>query len=318
MVEGYVLCGGQWQKRPVQVIPLREDLFGRTEGLLPTDILSDARVLVVGVGSVGSVVPEGLSTCGIMAFTLMDDDRVTPGNIGRGNFYVQDIGEYKTAVVAERVRGKNPFATVETYERRVSWTTQDFLRDLVHRNDIVIGAVDNREARVILNKVCVQAKKPVVFMGAFHRAYGVQILFVREPGVSPCYQCFLMSLPRSEKAVGLGDAELPAYADHPVTRFDPGLGQDIAAMNIMVEKLSMQRLLEGRPTSLRSLDDDLVAPLWIYLNRREGPYEKLSPLGFNVGNGMSILAWYGIDLKRNPACPVCGDYEGEMSERLGL
>jgi hypothetical protein len=127
-----------------------------------------------------------------------------------------------------------------------------------------------------------------------------------------------MSLPRGEKADGLARGNYGPYADFPVAEFTAGVSLDLSPMNTMVTKLTIQKLLEGKPASLRSLEEDLVAPLWIYLNRREGPYERLSPLGFNVGNGMSILAWYGIALKRNPACPVCGDYEGEMSKGLGL
>jgi hypothetical protein len=79
----------------------------------------------------------------------------------------------------------------------------------------------------------------------------------------------------------------------------------------MVVKLAIQELLRGTETTLRPLDDDLVAPLYLWLNRREPgtQFEKLEPLGFSLG-GLRILRWYGIDLKRDPGCPVCGDFEG--------
>lgn len=317
-VEGYVLCDGRWQERPVQVVPLQEDLFSRTRGILDSPLLSEHRVLVAGLGSVGSFVGEGLAQSGVTRFVLLDDDRVTAGNLARQNFYVNDVGRFKTRAVAERILGKNPYATVETHEVRVGWETQRLLRGLVRQADIVIGAVDNREARTILNVVCVEQKKPVLFMGASHRGYKVQVLFVRRPGIDPCYQCFLMSLPPSEKTSGLGTATPVAYADHPVPQIEPALSVDLAPMNTMVTKLCVQRLLEGKTTSLRSLDDDLVAPLYLYVNRREGPFEKLAPLGFNVGDSPHILSWWGIDLKRNPACPVCGDYVGEMAKRCGI
>ncbi|MFC1762910.1 ThiF family adenylyltransferase [Planctomycetota bacterium] len=313
-IKGYVLHKGHWQERSVQIIPLQEDLFSRARGILDTPLLSDKRVFIAGLGSVGSFVAETLATCGIMNFTLLDNDRVSVGNLARQNFYVQDVGRFKTKVTDERILGKNPYATVETHEVRATWDNENSLRNLIRQNDIAIVAFDNREGRVILNKLCVEERKPAIFMGAFHRAYGAQILFTREPGISPCYQCFLMTLPRSEKVHGLGNASPAPYANTPVKQFEPGLALDIAAMNTMVGKLCVQQLLERKPTSLRSLDEDLIAPLWIYLNRREGPYAKLPPLGYNVGDGMSILAWYGMELKRNPACPVCGDYEGQMAK----
>jgi len=87
----------------------------------------------------------------------------------------------------------------------------------------------------------------------------------------------------------------------------------------MCLKLCINELLKGKPTTMRSLDEDLIAPWYIYLNRREGPYEELKPLGFNVGDGMHILAWYGIDLKPNPGCPVCGgNHINEMSRNYGV
>ena len=82
----------------------------------------------------------------------------------------------------------------------------------------------------------------------------------------------------------------------------------------MVVKLAIQELLKGTQTSLRSLDEDLVAPWYIWLNRREKgtQYEKLDPLEFNVA-GMRILRWYGIDFKRNEACPTCGNFEQQLT-----
>jgi molybdopterin/thiamine biosynthesis adenylyltransferase len=318
IVKGYVLCDGDWQERPVQVVPLREDLWSRTRGILDTPVLSEARVLVCGLGSVGSFVAEELAKAGVTRFMLLDDDRVTVGNLARQNFYVPDAGRLKTRVVAERILGKNPYATIETHEVRIRWETREFLRGLVRQADIVVVSVDNREGRTISNVVCVEEKKPAIFMGASHRGYKVQVLFVRRPGIDPCYQCFLMSLPPGEKTSGLGSATPVVYADRPVPQIEPALSVDLTPMNTMVTKLCVQRLLEGKTTSLRSLDDDLIAPLYLYVNRREGPFERLAPLGFNVGDGPHILSWWGVDLKRNPACPVCGDYVGEMAKRYGI
>ena len=87
----------------------------------------------------------------------------------------------------------------------------------------------------------------------------------------------------------------------------------------MVVKLALQELLKGTKTTLRSLDDDLVAPWFLWLNRREKgtQYENLEPLGFNIG-GMHILRWYGIDFKRDPNCPVCGNFEEYLIKQAGI
>ena len=105
-------------------------------------------------------------------------------------------------------------------------------------------------------------------------------------------------------------AEHLSYTDRPVP-IEPGLSTDIAPVSLMVVKLVIQELLKGTETTLASLNDDLVAPLFFWLNRRESgtQYEKLKPLEFNI-SGMHILRWYGIAMERHPECPVCGEVWG--------
>ena len=87
----------------------------------------------------------------------------------------------------------------------------------------------------------------------------------------------------------------------------------------MVTKLAIQHLLHGQPTTLSSLDEDLIAPWYLWLNRREKEtdYEQLDALGFNV-DGMHILRWYGIKMERNPDCPICGNFLDSLIQLEGF
>ena len=84
-------------------------------------------------------------------------------------------------------------------------------------------------------------------------------------------------------------------------------------------KLGLQHLLAGKQTTLGSLAEDLVAPWYIWLNRREAEtqYEQLEPLAFNI-DGMHVLRWYGIDLPRDPECPCCGEFLTAAAGREGV
>jgi molybdopterin/thiamine biosynthesis adenylyltransferase len=169
------------------------------------------------------------------------------------------------------------------------------------------------EARVIVNEICVKERKPLIEAGAYRRAYGGQVHVV-QPGMSPCYQCFLMAFPgmaQDQEIASQDQADRMAYSDRLLTA-EPGLANDIAPINHMVVKLALQRLLVGKPTAMRCLDEDLVAPFYIWLNRREPgtDYERLGPLQFNV-DGLRILRWYGVRFDRNAACPCCGDFIGK-------
>lgn len=309
---GFVLVEGKLVERLVQVVPLREELFSRTKGLFETDVLADKTVFIGGVGSGAAPIAMELVKLGILNHIWMDDDRVEVGNVGRHVLGLSDVGRLKTKAMRERALDKNPFAEVVTSEERIGWQTKDLVREFVRKSDLVVCGVDDHEARVVLNRVCVAEKKPLIVAAAFRRAYGGQVLFVL-PGQTPCYQCFLQMLPekaRDQEVSSQATADRLAYSDRPV-EIEPGLSSDIAPISQMVVKLAIQHLLKGAPTTLRTLDEDLVAPWYLWLNRREREteYEHLEPLEFNV-DGMHVLRWYGIDLPRDPTCACCGDFLG--------
>jgi hypothetical protein len=87
----------------------------------------------------------------------------------------------------------------------------------------------------------------------------------------------------------------------------------------MMVKIAIVLLLEGEETTLAPLREDLVAPLYLWLNRREPgtDYAKLPPLEHRVDD-MTILRWYGVLLPRDPDCAACGAFEDSLLERYGL
>ena len=305
---GYVKRDGIWHETPVMIVPLRADLFSRVRGLLDTDILADKSVFIPGVGSVGSTVACELAKTGIMDFALMDPDRVEVANVVRHVVGLSDVGRLKVLAMADVIRQKNPSAHVETCNRKVTWDTQDLVRQYVCRSDLVLCMIDDDDGRAIVNMIAVEEGKPIIFAGAFQRAYGGQVLYVRPAEGTPCFECFRLAAPTQVHDREVSNAEQAqrlAYSDRPVAA-EPGLSNDIAPISQMVVKLAIQQLIMGRDTTLRSLDEDLVATWLIWLNRREGQYQNLEPLEYNV-NDMHIMRWYGIGLPRNPTCPVCGD-----------
>ena len=316
-VLGYVWRDSTWREVPVLMTPIRQELFSRTRGLFENELLTDTSVFVAGVGSVGSVVALDLAKQGIINLALMDHDRMEVANLIRHVAGLSDIGRYKVFAVADAIHEKNPHAKVLTCKRKIDWDTYDLAREYIRESDLTICAADGREGRLILNKLCVEENKPIIFVGAFRRAYGGQILSVI-PHQTPCYQCFLQALPENILGQEAADGEAPAYSDRPIEA-EPGLSNDISPLSQMVVKLALQRLIAGKPTALHSLDEDLVASWYIWLNRREAEtgYSELEPLGFHV-DGMHILRWYGVNLSRDPACQCCGDLIRHAAEREGF
>lgn len=68
----------------------------------------DARIHIVGCGSVGSTVAENLARCGVTNMTLWDFDKVEPHNISNQMFRIKDVGKLKVDAVKEILTDINP------------------------------------------------------------------------------------------------------------------------------------------------------------------------------------------------------------------
>jgi molybdopterin/thiamine biosynthesis adenylyltransferase len=308
-ISGYVKNNDNWNPATVQVIPLQEDLFSRTRGLFETDVVAHLRTLIGGLGSGGAPISLEFAKLGLSQI-LIDHDRIEVANVVRHVAGLSDVGRYKTKVIAEKIRDKNPYADVETHEIKICKEAEELLRSLVRKVDLGICAVDDPDARLIWNRIFVEENKPYIMAATFRRAYGGQVLFV-QPGKTPCYQCFRMGLPEAghdREISSAAQAQRYAYSDRPVA-IEPGLSNDIAPISQMVVKLAIQFLLAGKSSTLRPLDEDLTAPWYLWLNRREADtqYEGLPPLTGGM-DGMTILRWYGIQREPEPGCPCCGDF----------
>ncbi|MBT3193968.1 MAG: ThiF family adenylyltransferase, partial [Verrucomicrobia bacterium] len=301
----------------MRVVPVRSELFSRARGLLETGVLAGKIVLLKGLGSVGSTVARLLAQSGVCQFILMDDDRLDVANVIRHEAGLSHIGRFKTRFMAALIHEKNPYAEVETVEEKASERNIEYVRALVARASLCVDTADERKGKSLFNRACLEEGKPLIISGAFQRAHGGQVLRVR-PGKSACYGCFTKMLKGGDTAFPDGAAEAIAYSDRPVP-IEPGLSIDIDPISHMTAKLVLQELLRDVPTTLRSLDEDLEANWYLYLNRREEgtQYENLDPLGFGI-DGMRILRWYGVDFKRDPECPICGDFADALARQTGV
>ncbi|MEX2389214.1 MAG: ThiF family adenylyltransferase [Phycisphaeraceae bacterium] len=317
----FIWLDGRWASSTLDVVSLEDSLAERRSSLLETQQLQDARVLIIGTGSMFSPVIIALAQSGVGRFVVMDHDRIEAGNVVRHIAGAKDVGRLKVDVMRDAIRDTNPLAEVDTWARRASPDSEPLLRELIGSCDLTLVGVDDDAARSLINRIGVESGKPMIFGGAFRRAYGGQVLRVRPGEGGPCFQCFLQQLPehaRDREIASATSGAAHAYSDRPVV-IEPGLSIDIAPMSHMIAKLALQELMAGKSPSFERLAEDLSMPLMLWLNRREPktPYEQLEPLGCNV-DGLRVLRWLGLDLPRHPGCPVCGDFLGEMTKAHGL
>lgn len=131
--------------------------FSRTEliiGKNNIEKINKSKVVLFGLGGVGSYVLEGLARAGIGHFILVDDDTVSVTNINRQIIATtKTIGKNKVDVAKERVLDINPDAIVETKQMFFTPDTEDFFDSTI---DYIIDAVDTVTAKL---EIIERAKK---------------------------------------------------------------------------------------------------------------------------------------------------------------
>lgn len=146
--------------------------------------LARGRVLIVGVGGLGSPSAMYLAAAGVGTMGLVDFDAVDESNLHRQIIYgTPDIGRPKLAAAAERLRAINPHVSLELHEEPFGVANA---RRLVDAYDVVVDGTDNFPTRYLVNDACVMTRTPNVY-GSIFRFEGQAAVFAVEGG--PCYRC---------------------------------------------------------------------------------------------------------------------------------
>ena len=144
------------------------EFFSRSEALLGAEAmkrLAEARVLVVGVGGVGSWCAEALVRTGLGHITLIDDDVVAESNVNRQcPATAVTVGRPKVEAMAERLRAINPDCEVEARNSRFSSAASI---SSLSSFDLIIDAIDSVDCKAELILGATEAGVPIVSsMGA--------------------------------------------------------------------------------------------------------------------------------------------------------
>lgn len=147
--------------------------------------LFSSRVLIIGMGGLGSPVAMYLAAAGVGQLVLVDHDKVDLSNLQRQILHGQDdIGRTKISSAAETLMQLNPQLQITALDHKLSDAE---LGEIARNVNVVVDATDNFEIRFAINRVCVETGTPLV-SGAAIRMEGQVSVFMNRPG-SPCYRC---------------------------------------------------------------------------------------------------------------------------------
>jgi len=221
--------------------------------------LSDAHVLIIGMGGLGSPAAIYLTAAGIGTLTLVDFDKVELSNLQRQIVHHNDdIGKAKVDSAKLNLLRINPDVQITTIDIRPD---HQALEKLVQQADVVLDASDNYDTRFAINRTCVAHRVPLV-SGAAIRFEGQISVFDKRRHDSPCYNCLY-----------------PVSGDEEETCSENGILAPVVGIIGSIQALEAIKIICG-------IGETLVGRLLIL--------DALS------------MSWRSMQLKRDPACPVCG------------
>ncbi len=152
--------------------------------------MKQSRVLVVGVGGLGSVISSLLTRAGIGKIGLVDHDVVHLSDLGRQILYkTPDIGRQKVSVAQARLREINPEVTIQIFDEALS---DENAAHIIQEYDIVMDGTDDLETRQLINRFFVKQRKPFVH-GAVDGFNGQVGVYWKDHGA--CFACLHPSAP---------------------------------------------------------------------------------------------------------------------------
>ena len=207
---------------------LYQSIFSRNKGILETDRMAKKRAVILGCGSVGSLVAMELARAGVGSFLLADPDIIEYHNICRHQCGLEDVGDLKINALERKLKNINPFVNVFKFEGIVQNLPKAMLDEFCVAGDtIFVGCADNRAADVYTNRISIYYDCSFISIGFWERAYAGEI-FYHIPGKGmPCYECALGDG---------GNLSARAQANHHIysnqedtegLKFEPGISVDI-------------------------------------------------------------------------------------------
>ncbi|MFW2535218.1 ThiF family adenylyltransferase [Legionella sp. 28fT52] len=152
-------------------------------------LISDAIIMIVGLGGIGSPVAQYLAASGIGKLILVDDDKVDLSNLHRQILFTEaDVGHYKAEKAKDVLSKVNENVVIEAHTKKFD---VNFGSSSVPDVDLIIDGTDNFETRYLINDICVLNKKVFISCSIFVNIIQLVLFDTKEL----CYRCLYPTQP---------------------------------------------------------------------------------------------------------------------------
>ena len=199
--------------------------------------LKNARVVVAGGGGLGSPSSIYLAAAGVGTIRIIDHDKVELSNLNRQILHWdKDIGKKKVDSAAEKLGQLNKVIRIEAIEDTIN---EKNVAELVEGFDVIIDAMDNLEARYLLNKAAINNRVPFIH-GAVYGLEGRAMTVI--PGETACLRCIYRGQIPKEKfpVLGVTPAVIGCIQATEAIKYIVGIGKLITDRLLVYDGLNMK------------------------------------------------------------------------------
>lgn len=285
---------------------VRAALFERSRGLL-SNAIHDKKVLIAGVGSVGSYLSEQLVRSGVGHLTIVDPDTVEASNLARTSYSLADLGQPKVCSLKRRILNLNPSAQVETHTVDIVAMARQRPREfnlLIQQMDLIIAATDDPEAQRLLNHFSYARNCPALFIGLYAGAQGGEVV-ISQPGQTACFVCATINRHQMEEQAG----QVSPSVDYGTGRLqgEVALAADIHHVSSAGVKLALSLLVRHHPElKLSEFCRSAIEQGYSYLTLSMVPEYWFYPHIFGTTPGQHAYQSVWLTVHSRPECTICG------------
>jgi len=216
-------------------------LLDRIKEIVKSEELIDKSVLIIGLGSGGSVIAKYLACTGVGRLILVDNDRLEVANVIRHEGTIDDVGKRKTEICRKIVESHNPYIVVKTYDFDITKKIEQ-IKEIIAKVDLIIDSSGNPTVNGIVNKLSLELNKKAIYGGVFERALGAYVLAVK-PNETACLNCLfgLASQYQNIEEEKREELPCPGVAEEELHR-QQGVWVDVSFPALILSKMALAML----------------------------------------------------------------------------
>ena len=155
----------------------------------------DTKILIIGVGGLGSPVALYLASSGVSNIGIVDHDKIDISNLHRQVLFNEDdVNKFKVDIAEKRLKKISSKIKIKKFKTKID---SNNINKIAKGYDLIIDGTDSFKSKLLINDYCYKNKK-ILICGAISKFDGHIFVFNFKKKNSPCLRCFMPEIPSAE------------------------------------------------------------------------------------------------------------------------